>query len=75
MSNQLLDVFQPGLKMGSLSMPYAPKKKYFYVEHPTEGWRVFIRNVAMLHEDGVEFDAQRFLVVKATGSTPSSYAW
>ena len=75
MPGEILNVFQSGLIRGSAKLPHAPHKRYFYVEHPTEGWRVFIRNVAMLHEDGVPFNPQRFIVVKATGSTPSSYAW
>jgi 8-oxo-dGTP pyrophosphatase MutT (NUDIX family) len=74
-TNQLLDIFQPGLKYGAARLDYAPHKRYFYVEHPTEGWRVYLRNVAMLHEQGKPFDPSRFLVVKATGASPSSYAW
>jgi 8-oxo-dGTP pyrophosphatase MutT (NUDIX family) len=71
----LLDIFQPGLKYGAARLSYAPNKRYFYVEHPDEGWRVYIRNVAMLHEEGAKFDSQKFLVVKDTGTNASSYAW
>lgn len=73
--NELLDIFQPGLKYGAARLAYAPHKRYFYVEHPTEGWRVYLRNVAMLHEIGVPFEAERFIVVKDTDSNPSSYSW
>ncbi len=75
MQNQLLDIFQPGLKHGAARLEYAPHKRYFYVEHPQEGWRVYIRNVAMLYEEGQPFDPSRFLVVKAAQSAASSYAW
>jgi 8-oxo-dGTP pyrophosphatase MutT (NUDIX family) len=71
----LLDIFQPGLKYGAEQLSYAPQKKYFYVESPKEGWRVYIRNVAIIHEYGAQFDPQKFLVVKDTGTNPSSYAW
>jgi len=70
----LFDIFQPGLKYGAQRFAYSPNKNYFYIESPTEGWRVFIRNVAILHEEGVD-DKQRFLVVKDTGSNSNSYAW
>jgi 8-oxo-dGTP pyrophosphatase MutT (NUDIX family) len=73
--DDLLDIFQPGLTYGAARLKYAPHKRYFYVEHPTEGWRVYIRNVAMLHEQGVPFEPERFIVVKDTDSIPSSYAW
>ena len=51
----IFDVFQPGLKRGAASLPFAPHKKYFYVEHPTEGWRVYLRACCFLHEAGVPF--------------------
>lgn len=45
----LFDVFQPGLRRGGANLPYDPEKKYFYVEHPTEGWRVYLRSAIFLH--------------------------
>ena len=32
----VFDVFQPGLLRGAERLPYAPSKRYFYVEHPTK---------------------------------------
>lgn len=32
----VFDVFQAGLKRGVEVLPYSPRKKYFYVEHPEE---------------------------------------
>lgn len=70
----LFNVFDPDLKRGSASLPYAPKKRYMYVEHPVEGWRVYLRSVCFLHEESVP-DPQRFLVVKRTGSSPEARSW
>jgi len=75
MQDNLFDIFQPGLKWGAKSMPRAPSKRYFYVEHPQEGWRVFIRNVAILHQEGAPFNPLQFLVVKDTGSKSNACAW
>lgn len=76
MSNlPILDVFQPGLIRGAERLPYDPAKAYFYVEHPTEGWRVYLRACCFLHEDGVPFDAARFLVVKRTGGHEGAKTW
>ena len=75
MTGEILDVFQPGLKRGAERLAFAPHKRYFYVEHPTEGWRVYLRACTFIHEDGVDFDAQRFLVVKATDASPEKKVW
>jgi 8-oxo-dGTP pyrophosphatase MutT (NUDIX family) len=75
MSSQLLDIFQPGLKRGTAKLAFAPHKRYFYVEHPTEGWRVYLRAACFLHEGDKPFDPTRFLVVKRYGATPESKAW
>jgi ADP-ribose pyrophosphatase YjhB (NUDIX family) len=75
MSREILDVFQPGLIRGEEHLPYDPEKGYFYVEHPTEGWRVYLRGACFVHEEGAVFDAKRFLVVKRTGAHPGSKAW
>lgn len=69
------DVFQPGLVRGSERLPYDPRKEYFYVEHPTEGWRVYLRAACFLHELYRPFNAAHFLVVKRTGGEPDKAAW
>jgi len=74
-SMDLLDVFQPGLKRGSARLAYMPEKRYFYVEHPKEGWRVYMRAVVFLYEKGGPPDNQRFLVVKKTGKSPNAKSW
>lgn len=74
MTDQLLDVFQPNLIRGAARLPFAPHKRYFYVEHPTEGWRVFLRGCCFIHEVGVP-DPKRFLVVKRYQAQASTKAW
>jgi hypothetical protein len=71
----LKDVFQPGLRRGAARLDYMPEKRYFYVEHPTEGWRVYMRACVFLYEKGVPHDIQRFLVVKKTGKSPKAKTW
>ena len=71
----ILDVFQPGLIRGAARLAFAPHKRYFYVEHPTEGWRVYLRACCFIHEAGVPFDKKRFLVVKRYGSDPKLKVW
>ena len=71
----IFNVFQPGLRRGAEQLPHDPKKKYFYVEHPEEGWRVYLRSVAFLHPIDEEWDPTNFLVVKRTGSHMSSATW
>lgn len=71
----IFNVFQPGLKRGAATLAYAPHKKYFYVEHPTEGWRVYLRSACFLHEMGAKFDASRFLIVKRYGASPEGKVW
>ena len=65
----LYDVFQPGLRHGSARLPHDPTKSYAYVEHPVEGWRVYLRSVAfLLHQ-------RRFLVVKRWNARRTTAAW
>jgi ADP-ribose pyrophosphatase YjhB (NUDIX family) len=71
----LLNVFEADLIRGSAVLPHAPHKRYFYVEHPVQGWRVYLRAACFLHEEGLPFDAQRFLVVKRYGADPKTRAW
>jgi len=73
------DIFQRGLLRGSERLPFDPAKQYFYVEHPTEGWRVYLRSCCFVHEkpDSSEnaVDILRFVVVKRTGADTKSKAW
>lgn len=75
MSQPIFDVFQKGLIRGAAKLPYAPHKRYFYVEHPEEGWRVYLRACTFLHEAGVPFNQKRFLVVKRYGGDPKRKTW
>jgi 8-oxo-dGTP pyrophosphatase MutT (NUDIX family) len=58
----IFDVFQKGLIRGAEYLSYDPTKAYAYVEHPTEGWRVYLRGAAFLHEDPLQLD--RFMVFR-----------
>jgi hypothetical protein len=71
----IIDVFQKGLLLGSARLPFDPSKRYAYVEHPTEGWRVYLRSVAFLHPADEPFNKRQFLVVKKTGSYKTSAQW
>lgn len=71
----LLNVFEPGLVRGAARLPFAPHKRYFYVEDPVEGWRVYLRAVCFIHEAGQPFDLNRFLVVKRKDANPTTKAW
>jgi ADP-ribose pyrophosphatase YjhB (NUDIX family) len=73
--NGLLNVFEPGLLRGTAKLAFAPHKRYFYVEHPIEGWRVYIRSCIFLHDVSQPFNPANFLVVKRKDATPSSKAW
>lgn len=76
----ILNVFQKDLIRGSEVSAYAKKmgygsnKRYFYVEHPEEGWRVFMRACCFIHLKG-ERNLSKFVVVKNTDSSPSSKSW
>lgn len=74
MTEGLLNVFQPNLVRGAARLPYAPHKRYFYVEHPEEGWRVYLRGCCFIHEAGVS-DPKRFLVVKRYQAAEDTKAW
>jgi hypothetical protein len=75
----VLDVFQPGLIRGSQRLAFDPEKEYFYVQHPTEGWRVYLRSACFLHElpesNASKMDYTRFLVVKKIGTPALSHNW
>lgn len=74
-TNSVFDVFQPGLRRGTERLPFDPRKAYFYVEHPEEGWRVYLRAACFVHELEAAFDARRFLVVKRTDGDPAKKSW
>lgn len=69
------NVFQRGLKRGVERLPYAPKKQYFYVEHPEEGWRVYLRAVCFIHELYKPFTPSKFIIVKRTDGDPDKATW
>lgn len=71
----LYDVFQKGLIRGSEHLPFDPKKAYAYVEHPKEGWRVYLRSCAFLHPTNQPFHIMHFLVVKKFGAHKTGTAW
>ena len=71
----IFDVFQKGLIRGSERLPHDPIKSYAYVEHPKEGWRVYLRSCVFLHEHFLGKGAMRFLVVKRRGARPSTATW
>lgn len=71
----IYNVFQPGLIRGAARLSFAPHKRYFYVEHPTEGWRVYLRSACFIHEAGVPFNPARFIVVKRFDSNPDGKVW
>ena len=71
----MFDVFQKGLVRGSAHLPFDPEKAYAYVEHPKEGWRVYLRSCAFLHPIDEPFRKKHFLVVKKTGARATSAAW
>jgi 8-oxo-dGTP pyrophosphatase MutT (NUDIX family) len=59
-------------------MAYDPEKAYFYVEHPAEGWRVYLRACCFIHEvpeEGQCWDPSRFLVVKRAGAAATGKSW
>ena len=49
-SKPTIDIFQEGLIRGGANLAFDPEKKYFYVEHPTEGWRVYLRSCCFIHQ-------------------------
>lgn len=74
-TKKIFDVFQPGLVRGSERLPFDPEKAYAYVEHPTEGWRVYLRSAVFVHEAGKPVDCRHFVVVKKTGAPYSAPTW
>ncbi len=71
----LFNVFEPGLIRGAAKLDFAPHKRYFYVEHPVEGWRVYLRAACFIHEADKPFNPAHFLVVKRKDAKPDTKAW
>jgi ADP-ribose pyrophosphatase YjhB (NUDIX family) len=72
---EILDVFQPGLIRGSEHLPFDPKKAYAYVEHPTEGWRVYLRSAVFIHSADRPFREDKFLVFRNAKKGHASNLW
>jgi hypothetical protein len=75
MSVPIFDVFQKGLIRGGERLPFDPAKSYAYIEHPTEGWRVYLRSCVFLHPTYESFNAHHFLVVKKRGARWTTATW
>lgn len=72
----IYNVFQRGLRRGSAQSEFDPAKSYAYVEHPTEGWRVYLRSCVFLHPiEEHPFRPDHFLVVKRRGARASTATW
>ena len=74
-AQKVFDVFQPNLIRSSAKLPHDPKKSYFYVEHPVESWRVYLRTACFIHQLNKPFEPDRFIVVKRTGGEENSSSW
>lgn len=77
-NSPLINIFQEGLRRGAERLPHDPTKRYAYVEHPTEGWRVYLRSVVFIYElpqPGRSYDPLNFLVVKRRGARMTTAAW
>lgn len=84
MENGIINVFQDGLRRGAERLPHDPSKRYAYVQHPTEGWRVYLRSAVMIHQAQSaptapavtpHFNPMKFLVVKRRGAHMTTAAW
>ena len=74
-SPPIFDVFQKGLIRGSERLKHDPLKSYAFVEHPKEGWRVYLRSCIFLHPTSEPFNNRHFLVVKRTGARYKTPTW
>jgi hypothetical protein len=70
----IYNVFQPGLRRGAERLPFDPSKAYAYVEHPTEGWRVYLRTAVFLHQADIS-DMSRFLVFRNAKKGRAAGSW
>ena len=71
----IFDVFQKGLVRGTERLPHDPTKSYAFVEHPVEGWRVYLRSCAFLHPSYSPFNQKNFIVVKKRGARWKTATW
>ena len=80
-TSPIINVFQEGLRRGAERLPHDPSKRYAFVQHPTEGWRVYLRSAVFIHEapsahlKGSNYDPLKFLVVKRRGAHFTTAAW
>ena len=74
-TQKVFDVFQPNLIRSSARLSHDPTKLYFYVEHPSEGWRVYLRTACFIHQLNKPFEPDRFIVVKRTGGDEGASSW
>jgi hypothetical protein len=65
---EILNIFEHKLKRGSERLAFDPEKRYAYVEHPTEKWRVYLRSAAFIYiidsQKSTKFDPSKFIIVK-----------
>jgi 8-oxo-dGTP pyrophosphatase MutT (NUDIX family) len=74
-AQKVFDVFQNGLIRSAARLSHDPSKLYFYVEHPTDGWRVYLRTACFIHELTKPFNPEAFLVVKRTEGDATGASW
>jgi hypothetical protein len=66
----------PGLIIGAAKVRKSqPNKSYAYVEHPSEGWRVYLRSAVFIHDASQPFDPAKFIVVKKYGANSKGKSW
>ncbi len=66
----------PGLIIGAAKVRKSqPNKSYAFVEHPAEGWRVYLRSAVFIHDASQPFDPARFIVVKKYGASSKGKSW
>jgi ADP-ribose pyrophosphatase YjhB (NUDIX family) len=72
---RILNVFDPDLIRGSEHLAYDPEKAYAYVEHPVEGWRVYLRSAIFIHEAHRPFQEDHFLVFRNAKKGHKNNTW
>lgn len=72
----IYNIFQPGLIRGSEKLPFDPEKAYAFVEHPSEGWRVYLRSCAFVFVGKtMPQNKSHFIVVKKTDAPTNGKSW
>jgi len=65
-NDPIFNVFDRELIRGKEKFPdFMRYRKFAYVEHPVEGWRVFLRSCAIIRVEGMAAK-DKFIVVKST---------